>query len=184
MRKFYLPILVIFLMILAGCGQSGDSDVTAKFTSPIQTCKEVKVPYQATEEYTERVPYQATEEYDIKLKYEVVDRYKKTTNKGFDVWAQSIVEVRNVDSETGKFSVISTFETLRDGETSRRSTQYIMPGETKTFVHEYDVDFNEDFDVYTKIIPGEKTMTREVTKYRTVTKTKTVTKYRMEEKCS
>ena len=140
-------------------------------------CKEIQVPYQDTESYIEQEPYQATVEYKVNLKYEVVNNYKETFYEGFlDVWARGIVEVRNVDSETGSFTVKQTFKTLEDGSNDFTSSQYIMPGETKIFTKEYDISAGEDFDVSYVITPPQKTLTRTVTKWRDVTKKKFVNK--------
>jgi len=146
-------LMLALSLLLAACDSGTGS--TIRFTSPIKTCKTVDVPYQVTEEY------------DVNLKYEVVETLKTPTLKGIlDVWAVGIVKVRNVDSETGTFTVIQTFKTLEDGETSLKSTQYIMPGETKEFEEEYDISAGEDFTVKYQIIPGTKKETRIVTKYK------------------
>ena len=133
---------------------------TGKFTgfavsSPIKTCRNVEVPYQATEEY--KVP----------LKYEVVSAAKGTTLHGLDVWATSDVEVRNVDTETGTFAVAQTFRTLNRASQTLQSSQYVMPAEMKKFHQEFDINLGEDFNVDYTVTPSEKTLTRTVTKYRT-----------------
>lgn len=146
-------LMTLLALLLMAC--NSESDSTIRFTSPIKTCKTVDVPYQVTEEY------------DVPLKYEVADASKTTTFKGvLDVWAVGIVKIRNVDSETASFTVTQMFKTLEDEETSSKSTQYIMPGETKEFREEYDITSGEDFTVQYQVIPGTKKETRTVTKYR------------------
>jgi len=152
-------MLIAGVLILSGCGD-GTTGNTIKITNPIKTCKMVDASYQATEEYQEP------------LKYEVVEKTKSTTLKGFDVWAVSEVTVKNVDTETGSFSVLQTFSTLNGQDRTLSSKQYIMPGETKTFREEYDIDLGEDFNVRYSVQPPTKTLTR------------TVTKYRQEEQCN
>ena len=146
-------LMLVLSLLLAAC-ESGTGS-TIRFTSPIKTCKTVDVPYQVAEEY------------DVNLKYEVVEASRTTTFKGFlDVWALGIVKVRNVDSETGTFTVTQFFKTLERGEKSFQSSQYIMPGETKEFEEEYDITTGEDFTVQYRVIPGTKKETRTVTKYK------------------
>lgn len=143
----------MFSLALTACSSSDRS--TIKFTSPIQKCKMVDVPYETTEEYS------------VDLKYEVVEDTKTTIFKGIlDVWAVGIVKVKNVDSETGEFTVTQIFKTLEDGETSLKSAHYIMPGEAIEFREEYDISSGEDFTVQYQVIPGTKKETRIVTKYR------------------
>jgi hypothetical protein len=157
MNKFLSTVfvlLIIFCLALTACSSDGS---TIRLLS---RCKMVDVPYETTEEYS------------VDLKYETVEAKSTTTLKGvLDVWAVGIVQVRNVDSETGEFTVIQTFKTLEDGETSLRTTQYIMPGETKEFKEEYDISAGEDVSLTYQVIPGTKKEIR------------TVTKYRQEERC-
>ena len=113
----------------------------------------------------------------------MISATKGTTNHGFDVWATSDVVVRNVDSETGTFTVSQTFRTLNRAPKTMQSSQYIIPSEIKTFHEEFDIDLGEDFNVDYTVAPSQKTLTRVVTKYRTVTKYKPITKYRTEQRC-
>ncbi|MAG08159.1 hypothetical protein CMO89_01695 [Candidatus Woesearchaeota archaeon] len=129
-------------------------------TNPIKTCKEVQVPYQDTEEY------------QAPLKYTVMEAYDKGDIRGFDYKVKGIVKIKNVDSETGKFTVKMSFTTLNKGTRTLSSSKYIMPGEVIEFNEYYDVNLGEDVNFDYSIVPGEKTLTR------------TVTKYRTEEKCS
>ena len=188
--KDILLVSILGLILLAGCTTNGglnnnDNDVTGnsiKLVNPIQKCEMDEVPYEVQEANIE--PYQAIEEYDVDMKYEEISAYKTTALHGFfDMWAKSVVEIRNVDSETGLFTVEQTFETLNSGGKSFSSSQYIMPSETKTFIQEYDIDAGEDFNSYHKVFPAKKTLSRVVTKFKEVTKYKTVTEYRTEEQC-
>jgi hypothetical protein len=159
------------------------ADSTFKLQSPIKTCRMVEVPYEEQEAYIDQEPYQATEEYQENLKYEVVRHKPDTTLHGFDVWATGDIDVRNVDSETGTFTVEQSFRTLA-GTRSYSSSQYIMPGETKNFHQEHDIDRDDKFELSYSVIPGQKTLTRQVTRFRDVTKYRTVTKTRQEEQCN
>lgn len=146
-------------------------------------CRMVEVPYETTEAYEEEEPYQAIEEYQVPMKYEVVSAVEGSGTSKFNYYKSLTVKVRNVDSETGSFTVRMFFRTLNDPETTEDVTNYIVPGEVKTFYQEYDSDYGEDVDMRYAVIPPDKTLTRMVTKYRTVTKYRPVTKYRTEEKC-
>lgn len=152
-------------------------------TNPLKSCRMVDVPYEDLESYTTSEPYQATEEYTVDLKYENTAK-SSTSNTNFDVKAVGEVSIRNVDSETGRFAVSQTFTTLKRPSQTLTTSYYIMPGETKTFEEEYDIDFGEDFKMTYIVTPGQKTLIRQVTAYRDVTAYRTVTKYREEEQCS
>ena len=147
-------------------------------------CENVQVPYQEQEAYQEEEPYQAIEEYQVPLKYEVISAEEGSTTHNFNYFKTLTVTVRNVDSETGLFTVRMNFRTLKDSGTTKDVTQYIVPNEIKSFYQEYDSDLGEDVDMKYSVIPPEKTLTRTVTNYRTVTKYRPVTKYRTEQKCS
>ena len=150
-KKFVIGGLIVAAVVLVFIVISSTGRLTGfTVTSPIKTCRNVEVPYQATEEY--RVP----------LKYEVVSTTKDTTLHGFDVWATA-----DVDSETGTFTVTQTFKTLNRQPQTLQSSQYIMPAEMKGFHHEFDINLGEDFNVDYTITPSEKILTRTITKYRT-----------------
>lgn len=180
-----LSIFLVFLALLgllSGCNDSPTGN-TVKITNPIQTCKTVDVPYEELEPYIEQEPYQAIEEYQVDLKFEVIEAKSSTTLHGFDVWAVSTVKVKNVDSETGMFTIQQWFKKFEKESEKFSSNEYIMPGETKEFVQEYDVDAGEKWSSYHQVFPGQKTLTKTVTKYRDVTKYQMITKYRQEEVC-
>ena len=151
-RNILILLLIISVFVIAACAKTGES---IKLTSPIQNCKNVQVPYQATEEY------------QIDMKYEVISFEKESVVKLLDLWARGTVGIRNVDSETGSFTVEQTITTLEGSPRTLSSSQYIMSGETKSFVEEFDVDLGEDFYINYKVSPPKKTLTRTVTKYRT-----------------
>ena len=184
-KKFIIGGVIIVAIILVFTIMSS----TGRFigfavSSPIKTCNNVQVSYEEQEAYQEDEPYQATEEYQVPLKYEVISAQEGSTSHNFNYFKTLTVNVRNVDSETGLFTVGMTFRTLKDSGTTRDSTQYIVPSETKSFYQEYDSDLGEDVDMKYLVIPPEKTLTRIVTKYRTVTKYKPITKYRTEQRCN
>ena len=149
-----VAIFVLVLISFVVLSSSGKMTGFA-ITSPIKTCKNVQVPYEAREEY------------QVPLKFEVLSAKSDTTNHGFDVWATSDVVVRNVDSETGTFTVAQTLTTLNGEPQTKQSTHYIVTTESFTFHEEFDVDFGEDFNVNYQVSPSEKTLSRTVTKYRT-----------------
>ncbi|MBW2989125.1 hypothetical protein KY358_02275 [Candidatus Woesearchaeota archaeon] len=180
-RNVFIGILLISTLIILGC-----TNPTGKVVlrSPVATCKDVQVPYQATEYYLEREPYQAIEEYNVDLKYQVVESYHRgSISDPFNYKEKGIIRVKNVDSETGIFKVEMTFTTLDRGRKTLSSTKYIMSGETVEFNQYYDIDLGEDVNFNYRVIPGKKTLTRTVTKYRDIQKTRTVTKYKTEQKC-
>jgi len=178
-------LLLIMTFLLSSCGSSKSptGDVIKETNLVNQKCKIVEIPYDTPESYLESEPYQAIEEYQVDLKYEVIKTSSEETYHSFDAWATGKVTIRNVDSESGLFTVEQTFKTLnRNSETKMVST-YIMPGEEKDFISEIDIDLGEDFNANYKVTPPKKTLSKTVTKYRDVTKYRTVTKYKSEEVC-
>lgn len=180
--KLLIFIIVIIVVAISGCTSNDGSSV--KLTSPIENCKMVNVPYQEQVAYTEKEPYTANENIQVPLKYEVTSAVKDTTFKGFDVWAYGEVTVRNVDTETGTFIVEQTITTLNSLPSTKRSSHYIMPGESKNFREEYDIKSGEDYNIKYTVEAGTKTVIQQVTKYRTITKYRTETKYKQEEQCN
>lgn len=177
-------VFIVVIAIVAIISISGSNLTGFAVTNPIKTCKEVQVPYDIQEAYEVQEPYQAIEEYRVPLKYEVISAVEGFTSSGLNYLTTLTINVRNVDTETGAFTVTMFFKTLNDAETSKNVQQYIMPGETKSFYQTYDNDWNEDVNTRYFVVSGEKTLTRTVTKYRTVTQYRTVTKYKTEEKCT
>lgn len=146
---------MLIILIVTGCD---NSDITGDVVlrNHITTCKDVKVPFTVIEEY------------EVPLKYQVTEAYTEGGLTNFDYYTRGWVSVKNVDTETGAFSVTMIFETLDDGrkefETDRR---YIMPGDTVNFAQVYDTDLGEDVNFKYIVNPGTKTKTRTVTKYKT-----------------
>lgn len=157
MKNLLILLLICGTLILSGCGD-GTTGNAIRITNPLKICKMVDVPYQATEEYQEP------------LKYEYSGR-TDTTLHGFDIWAVGEVTVKNVDTETGLFTVLQTFTTL-NGQGTKSSTHYVMSGESVIFHEEYDITLGEDFKMTFLVQAPTKTLTR------------TVTKYRQEEQCN
>ncbi len=174
-------VLVVFLLFVVFTGRIGGFSTGAATSS---NCRNVEVPYQEQEAYEEQEPYQAIEEYQVPLKYEVISAVEGSTSHNFNYFKTLTVQVRNVDSETGLFTVRIVFRTLKDSGTTKDVTEYIMPNEVKSFYQEYDSDLGEDVDMKYSVIPPDKTLTRTVTRYRTVTKYRPVTKYRTEQRCN
>lgn len=146
-----LVIVVISSVFLIAVNQG--NSVTGNFLG-LKSCKTVSVPYQVTEDY------------ETDFKYEVKSAYHQNILKGFDVWAQSRVTVRNVDTDTGTFTVEQTFDTLKDQPRTFKSSAYVMPDESKVFEAEYNIDSGEDYTVTYSVIPPTKVATRMVTKYK------------------
>ena len=149
----------------------------------VKNCRDVKIPYDVTEEYIEKEPYQGFEDVQVDLKYEHNGYHRESYSELFNVRDKGIVNIKNVDTETGYFSVKMYFTTLGDGTTTEHTGGYVQPSETKEFNIYYDIDSGEDVQWRYEVTPGQKTVTKPVTKYRDITKTRTVTKYRTETKC-
>lgn len=196
-RKDTIVSIAIFctILIIAGTVYLYNSDLSSSNPSRItgnvigqaqkENCKEVRVPYDVTEDYIEKEPYQGFEDVQVDLKYEHNgyhrESYSDFLNTG--VRDKGIVNIKNVDSETGYFTVKMYFTTLEDGTKAEQTSGYAQPSETKEFSAYYDIDSGEDVEWRYEVIPGKKIVTKPVTKYRDVTKTRTVTKYRRERVC-
>ena len=174
-----------------------------------ETCKDVQVPYDAEEEYTEQEPYLKQEQYYEREPYVVEECesinvvYSKISNfcTGYvdnmffeDEPAKHSITINNKDSEkAGWFYVDMGF--YIDGQIVKESQQeYIYPDSSATFyVEQMSAEvgscYSETIRVPTKRICEDVTKyqdvpkTREVTDYKTVTKTRTITKYRTETVC-
>jgi len=130
-----------------------------------KNCQEKQVPYDSKEEY------QGFEDVDVNLKYETMSASSRESySELFNVRYKGMVNLKNVDDETGHFNVKMTFETLDDGIFKDSIGGYIQPGESKEFEIYYDIDAGEDVDWSYVITPGTKTITKPVTKHRIVTK--------------
>jgi hypothetical protein len=146
----FIPLFVT--LILSGCSE----DAIGKAAEVIKTCKMVDVQHSATIEYTEPMQYTDT-------------ITKHTTLQGLEVWAVGEVTIKNIDTETGTFTVSQTFIFDRQSET-KTSTQEIQPGESKVFLEEIKI-MSQDFNVeYTVQAPMKNT-------------TRTLTRYNMEQVC-
>tara|TARA_Y100000310_G_C20586634_1_gene765759 strand:- start:539 stop:1153 length:615 start_codon:yes stop_codon:yes gene_type:complete len=160
---------------------SGEGN-SLKLINPIQKCRDVQVPYEVTETYSDQEPYQGFKDSIVDLKYSHFGEGRASYSELFNVRYKGIVTVKNVDSETGYFTVEMKFKTL-DGIVMKSTGGYVQSGESREFNIYYDIDVGEDVDFSYNVNPGTKTITSPVTKYRTVTKTRTVTKYKTEEVC-
>lgn len=170
--------IVIVSTISSNSSNTGDSLTISK------NCRQVQVPYEDTETYTETVPYQDTEVYNTYLNLEKVNAVKQQkiefSSKG--VYEQANVTIKNLDTEGGWVTVNFNWKNLTN--TWKDSVRhYISPDETVDFISEFDIKSGEDntFTYNYKSDPIQKT--RIVTKYKEVENTRTVTKYRTEEQC-
>jgi len=109
------------------------------------------------------LPDQEIEEYpEGPLRYEIVNTYKYTDRNESSIFVGSIVNVKNLDSQEGQFTVEHTFTLLNGTSKTLVSTHVIMPGETKEFKQETDADTEEEekINVGGKVIPPERILTK------------------------
>jgi len=151
MRKLLILTLIFGTLILSGC-RDGMTGNTIKLTFPVQMCKWVDVPYQATEEYQE--PFM----------HEDINTTFTTLNDPDTEIAVGEVNVRNVDSETGLFTVTQTFTRPGEEPQTKSTTRYIMSGESVAFQEEFDIVLGEEYNIAFTVESPTKTMTRTVTK--------------------
>lgn len=182
-KKFnyvYLFLLIIIVGVVAFLiGKGGLNNGPTGSSVADSNCKQVEEKYQ--EPYTEQEPYQAIEEETVSLKYRVESATAFQTLHGFDVYERGEVVVRNIDDETGAFTVEQTFTTLGDGPTTLRGSYQILSAEAITFSQDYDINAGEDVNWRYNVLPGSKIIQKVVTKYRDVTRYKEA--IRTVEKC-
>ena len=165
-NKVLIFLLVLILIFISGCGTKDDKTIGGSIFS---NCRQVEEKYQ--EPYTEQEPYQAIEEELVPIKYRVEKAvHYQSYSDFFDVFEKGEILLTNTDDVTGTFTVEQTFTTLLDGSKTLKKSIQIMPGESITFIEEYDRDANEDVTFVYRVIPDRKTVQKVVTKYRDVTK--------------
>jgi hypothetical protein len=188
-----LIILLLGIVLVSGCtGQAVDRETTTPTTAIKTTttialnCRMVTETYEEEVPYTVQEPYQVQEPYSYYLQYYVVDS-KLTTEwevGGRGVFVRATVQIKNLDSEAGWFTVTYEFETLKDGKVPQSLRHYIEPDKTVTYIFEYDVDAGEDTQGrITSVVSDPVTKYRTVTNYRDVTKYRTETKTRTKQVC-
>lgn len=161
MRPLTVIGAFILLILLAGC-----IPVTHTET------------YIDKEEYTVDVSYQEQEAYTEPLKYEVVEERTYGTISGLNTVTKGVVRIKNIDIETGEFTVEQTFITLNDPPKTYKTTKRITSGETTEFVETYDSDRNEDVKRTFIVKSSSLTKFRTVTKVRPEIRIRNVTKTR------
>lgn len=119
-----------------------------------QTCKQVKVPYEVTENY---------EEY---LSAQIVSKTTDTDLTWDGIVVDGVVGLKNTDNEAGWFNMVFNWKTLHDDD-KYTVRHFIEPDETVIFTHRYDIDAGEDYDLSVTFKSDPQPRTRTVTKYRT-----------------
>jgi len=172
------------------------------------TCRDVQVPYEDKEAYTEQEPYLRTEGYyesepyiveeceDVALAYNKVagscTQYKDHlfTN---DEPATYSYTINNLDSEKGGIFIVGIGFRIGGQLVIEEQSKYIEPSSSHTFYTEKLAKIeNCSFSIVSKPTKEicetltkyqDVLKTREVTDYKTVTKYRTITKYRTETVC-
>ncbi|CAN5180954.1 hypothetical protein BH09BAC1_BH09BAC1_02300 [soil metagenome] len=149
--------------------------------SEIEVCYIEEIPYTAIEEWTEEAKYEVLEAKYSKEKICLETSFFGLSCDRYRWFIKSYAIVKNIDKESGRFSVSQIFETYRDGERKLTTPlRSLSPGESFNFILEYDLqDGNADFKkpIYS-VNPPTLTKQKEVTKFRKETK------YRKCDSCS
>jgi hypothetical protein len=178
-------LLVITLIAVAGSNSSspsGQAIANQQQNQPQQNCKDVQVPYNDIEYYTESEPYTDQECQTKNLVYKV--EYKQCSPYLLFVPAKSIITVTNLDNENGGTFTFWVGFKLKDGnQIGKETSQYIYPASSADFSYESN---NADIDTcnYNSISIPTKQVCQYVTKFREVQKSRTVVKYKTETQCS
>lgn len=173
-----------------------------------ETCKDVQVPYDAQETYTEKEPYSKTETYyesepyveevcnNIPLAYNTQSGSCIQYQDNFfanDEPAKYSYTINNLDSASGGTFIVDIGFYIGGQLIKEEQSQYIYPSSSKTFYAEKMATIDSCY-FNVKVIPTKQVCedvtkyhdvqkTRQVTDYKTVTKTRTVTKYKTETVC-
>ena len=179
MKKVFLGLLVVTVLLLVSCGNGSTGGATAqKQPNYLQIPYEDQEEYLKTEYYTESVPYtdQECEERNViykKERGECKDRVSGFFGLG-DQPARYSCTITNLDTEGGAFSMEIGFNVGSQKLTTTQN-KYIYPQSSEIFTYETDAAIDSCFcaeDVPTK------TVCHDVTKYREVQRERQVTAYR------
>jgi hypothetical protein len=148
-----------------------------------QTCKDVQIPYDYLEEYSETVPYTDKECEQQRLVYkrdEGTCLQRKDNFFSADEPAKYDCTMTNLDTEGGVFSIRIGFN-VNGQQLEETQSRYIYPQSSEKFTIERDATITSCYCIEENT--PTKQVCRDVTKYRDVIKTRTVTRYRMEQQC-
>ncbi len=148
------------------------------------TCKEVQVPYDAQESYTEQEPYSSEECESVSLAYNQMSNYCNNYKDNFfadNEPAKYSVTINNLDSEKGGLFIADIGFTISGQTVTESQQKYIYPDSSETFYVERMANIDGCYFIMTSV--PEKQTCKTVTKYQTVTKYRTVTKYKTETVC-
>ncbi|MEK6897947.1 MAG: hypothetical protein AABX28_01165 [Nanoarchaeota archaeon] len=148
------------------------------------TCKEVQVPYDAQEAYTEQEPYADEVCENIALAYNKIDNYCTNFDDNIlfdDEPAKYSVTINNLDSENGGWFYADIGFYIGEQVVKESQQEYIYPSSSATFYTERMSYIESCYFTITEL--PEKQECETVTKYQTITKYRTITKYKTETVC-
>ncbi|MFH1473961.1 MAG: hypothetical protein ABIE55_03640 [Candidatus Aenigmatarchaeota archaeon] len=198
--KIIVSVVVVLIAItIIGSAASG------RFF--IQCEKEVQVPYDAQETYTENEPYMSEEcetvqvPYTDKICHNIQVPYSEEVctqnyysyaveNKGYHYWSITDTtcwvqaDIVNHEDNGGSFIAYTHFELVGE-DFVYNQTHWVYANSKKTVRATYDCAMGEDINLYHLTIkPPLKTDCETVTKYRSEQECNDVIKYRNELQCS
>lgn len=177
------------------------------------TCKDVQIPYDAQEEYTEQEPYSEEICEYVNLQYSKINEgwdYSTCANYDSICYEENWLgictneetfcsekllsysaDINNQDDEGGNWELEIKFYIDDELYRTKEISNYLYPETTETFTGRYLVqsnnpegDANQNFGAVAIVKTiPEKQKCEMVTQYKTVTKYRTITKYRTETVC-
>ena len=119
------------------------------------------------------VAYSETEPYNRECQYEVVSA---TLRESWDVWRGtyhiSEVTVKNIDSYGGTFKVTHYLYDVYGLYGVKETSEYLAPGETKTFRAEFDTQWLQDvrgeYSVSAPTVIDQRVVTKHKTVYKSI----------------
>ena len=163
-------------------------------------CRDVQIPYEAQQEYTEQEPYSdqqcTTEEfsYSVNSDYDT-NSYPHEGKIRYDI----NFKITNNEDQAGGFKYQRHFRTLQEDYGCKSSwdnvpyeenpenweSMYIYAKSTQTIQCNLLLNSGVEYTSYLpQVVPPTKQDCQTITKYRETTKTRTVTKYRTEQQCN
>lgn len=203
-----IAVIVILLIVTFGVSMTGNA-----INIPSKNCRDVQVPYQETEEYSETIPYTDTEcetkeiAYSINnfiFNYETCNQYQdrcdkyilgicsKKTTFCVDKSVSCSLTLRNLDNEErGQWTIRFLFKASSSVVDTQDVTNFLYPQSEKQFVGVSRItsegeegDANKAITCsYVEADAPTKQVCKDVTRYKDVIKTRIVTKYKTENQC-
>lgn len=186
MRAMIIFLFLFLAISVIGCSQQ----VTPSTITPQKICKEVQIPYEAQEKYTDKEPYETVECHKEEFDHAIFISSCSDSSLLGIVPAIAKCKIRNNENEVGLFMIKAGFACNKGctngcySYASKLLTVYAYGTETFTQTDSNIHIAQDECKCVCEVTDAPtKQICENVVKYRDVTKYRTVIKYRTEEKC-